>query len=139
MGEKKNIKRKYAIDIFDIKPLPPSWKPIIIDARYMDFRFPEKSIDVIQACDFIEHLTKEDGLEWLKNAERIARKAILIFTPIGLVHSPAADFHPENPYEKHLSEWTYEEFEKLGFQTAKDDPQNIWRKTHIIAWKLLEK
>lgn len=136
--QRKNIKRKYAIDIYKIRDLPPDWTPIIMDARRMGERFPPKSIDVIQACDFIEHLTKEDGLKWLRDCELIARKAILIFTPIGFVPSPSAELHPENPYEKHLSGWTYEEFEQLGFQTAKNNPENMWRDMAIVAWKVLE-
>jgi len=136
--QKKGIKRKYALDIFKIRDLPSGWEPIIMDARRMAESFPPKSIDIVQACDFIEHLTKEDGLKWLQDCEAIARKAILIFTPIGFVdNKPGENLYPDNPHQKHLSGWTYEEFEKLGFKTAKDDPQNMWRKKAIIAWKIL--
>ena len=42
-----------------------------------------KSIDTVVALDFIEHLTKEEGLAFLLEAERIARKQVIIFTPLG--------------------------------------------------------
>lgn len=69
--------------------------------------------------------------------EKVARKAILIFTPIGLVDSPAADLQPDNIYQRHKCGWSYQEFEKLGFKTAKDDIENMWRNSNILAWKLL--
>ncbi len=139
--ERKNIKRKYAIDIYSIKPLPSGWIPIIMDGRDILERFGEKSVDIITAYDFIEHLNKEDGIQWLKDAEKTARKLIFLFTPISkdgeIPASPSAGLRPENIYEKHLAGWTYEDFENLGFKTGKNDPENMWKDTNIIAWKLL--
>ena len=135
--DKKKVKRKYSIDIYSIKPLPHEWNTIIMDARHILKKFGEKSIDIIQACDFLEHLSKEDGLKWLQDCEKMARKAILIFTPVGLVESPSAGLHPENIYQKHLSGWTYEEFEKLGYKTGKDMEDNLWKSSNIVAWKVL--
>lgn len=135
-SNKKKIK-KYALDIYSIKSLPSDWECIMMDARYISNMFGDKSIDIIQACDFIEHLDKKDGIKWLQDCEKIVRKAILIFTPIGFVSSPAADLQPDNIYQRHQSGWTYEEFEKLGFKTSKNDPDNMWRNTNIVAWKLL--
>jgi hypothetical protein len=134
--DKKKIK-KYSIDIYNIKPLPQDWECIIMDARDILKRFGNKSIDIIQACDFIEHLEKKEGVKWLQDCEKVARKAILIFTPIGLVDSPSANTQPDNIYQKHKCGWTYEEFEKLDFKSAKDDTENIWRQSNIISWKLL--
>jgi hypothetical protein len=133
----KGIIRKFAIDIYNIKPLPPDWTTIIMDGKDILKRFGEKSIDVIQGCDFIEHITKEEGIRWIFDCEKIARKAILIFTPIGEVHNPAIDLYPNNPWQNHQCGWKYEEFEKLGFETGKDDMHNMWRNSNIIAWKVL--
>ena len=133
---KKKIK-KYAIDIYIIKPLPKDWECIIMDARDISKKFGRKSIDVIQACDFIEHLEKKKGIKWLQDCEQIARKAILIFTPIGFVDSPATHLYPDNIYQKHKCGWTCEEFEELGFKTGQNDSENIWKDTNIIAWKVL--
>ncbi len=139
--EKKNINRKYAIDIYSIKPLPTDWIPVIMDARCLLTRFGERSVDIITAYDFIEHLSKEDGIKWLNAAEKIAKKLIFLFTPISkngeIPLSPSAGLRPENVYENHQSGWTYEEFEQLGFETGKNDMENMWKDTNIIAWKLL--
>jgi len=127
---------KMAIDIHAIRSLPKSWKTKIMDGRRI-LDLGERSFDVVQACDFIEHLNKEDGLQWLRDADRVAAKAVLLFTPIGLVPSPAADLHPDNPYQRHLSGWTYAELEALGYQTGRTVEGNMWRDTAIVAWKVI--
>jgi hypothetical protein len=45
--------------------------------------FPDKSIDTIFAIDVIEHFTKEDGLKFIAEVERVALKQVVIFTPLG--------------------------------------------------------
>jgi hypothetical protein len=122
--------RKVAIDIFKVRDLPQGWETFIVDARKMYAFFEQKSFDVVQACDFIEHLTKDDGIRWLQDAEKVARRYVLIFTPSGLVDSPSSILHPENPYEKHLSGWTKQEFLDLGYNCLE------WN-GYIIAWKEL--
>lgn len=130
--------KKMAIDIHAIRDLPRSWKTKIMDARQI-LDLGERSFDVVQSCDFIEHLTKEDGLQWLRDAERVAAKAVLLFTPIGLVPSPAADLEPDNPHQRHLSGWSYDDLEALGYQTGRDVADNMWRSTAIVAWKVLSR
>src|ERR1700726_3348796 len=91
--------RKLAIDIHAIRDLPQSWETKIMDAcRILDLGV--RSFDVVQACDFVEHLTKEDGFQWLRDVEIVAKKAVLLFTPIGMVPSPAADLEPDNPHQQ---------------------------------------
>lgn len=45
---------------------------------------PDRSVDTVFALDVIEHFEKEDGLKFIKEAERVAKKQIAIFTPFGL-------------------------------------------------------
>lgn len=57
---------------------------------------PDKSVDSIFALDVLEHLEKEEGRQFLERAEKIARRQIVIFTPLG--------FYPQaydDPSEKH--------------------------------------
>src|SRR5271157_339872 len=77
---------------------------------------PDKSVDSIFALDVIEHFTKEMGIKFLKEAERIARSQIIIFTPLG--------FYPQSytndkidrwgmeggVWQSHLSGWLPEDF-----------------------------
>lgn len=132
--EKRVRGRKAAIDIFKVRDMPAGWEVHILDARKMLDFFGEKSFDVVQACDFIEHLAKEDGYKWLEDAEKVARKYVLIFTPKGFVPNPPGEkLYPDNPYQKHLSGWTPEEFEAVDFKTT------MWGDKYIIAWKALQR
>jgi len=128
--------RKMAIDIHAIRDLPRSWETRIMDARRL-LELGERSFDVVQACDFIEHLSEPDARAWMRDAERVAAKAVLLFTPIGLVHSPSEDLEPDNPYQRHLSGWTYDDLEALGYQTARNVAENMWKDTAIVAWKIV--
>ena len=44
---------------------------------------PDKSVDSVFAIDVIEHLEKDAGYELLRESERIARRQVVIFTPLG--------------------------------------------------------
>ncbi len=57
---------------------------------------PDKSVDSVYALDVIEHLKKEDGLKLLKEAERVARQQILIYTPLG--------FYPQSYKEQNKAD-----------------------------------
>lgn len=80
-------------------------------------RLPDKSVDTVFALDFIEHLEKEDGLRMLREAERVARVQIVVFTPLGFY--PQSYDDPRKPdrwgmdggyWQTHRSGWTPEDF-----------------------------
>src|SRR5436190_4493745 len=58
---------------------------VLLNAPWEDAMamLPDKSVDSVFALDFIEHLEKEDGLRMLREAERVARIQILVYTPNG--------------------------------------------------------
>lgn len=45
--------------------------------------FQEKSVDTVYLLDVIEHLEKSEGGNLLSKTEKIARRQIVIFTPLG--------------------------------------------------------
>ncbi len=47
--------------------------------------FPEKSVDTIFLLDVIEHLEKDIGEKLLRLTEKVARKQVVIFTPLGFI------------------------------------------------------
>jgi hypothetical protein len=76
-----------------------------------------KSVDTVFALDFIEHLSKEDGFDFLAQAERIARRQVVLFTPLGFF--PQSYEHPNDKdrwgmhgtrWQTHRSGWTPEDF-----------------------------
>ncbi|MCZ6688717.1 MAG: class I SAM-dependent methyltransferase [Planctomycetota bacterium] len=72
---------------------------------------PSDSVDSVLAFDFIEHLDKESGHRFLREAKRVARRQIVVFTPLG--------FYPQSykPGEK----------DSLGMDGAS------WQ-THVSGW-----
>ena len=79
--------------------------------------FPDKSVDTIFALDVIEHFEKEDGIRFLQEVERIARKQIVIFTPLGMYPQEDTDDNPVDRWgmlggywQSHRSGWEPSEF-----------------------------
>jgi len=66
--------------------------------------FKDASFDAVLLLQLIEHFRKEEGLRLIKEAERIARKQVILGTPVGFL---GFDFH--------LSGWLPEELETLGY------------------------
>src|SRR5260221_2159998 len=89
---------------------------------------PDKSVDSVFALDFIEHLEKEDGFRMLREAERVARRQIVVATPQGFFPQSYED--PEKPdrwgmgggsWQTHRSGWDPEDFgERWDFVISPD-------------------
>lgn len=80
------------------------------DAAHLDLA--DDSYDAVIAFDLIEHLTKPDGLRLLADAERIARRVVVVFTPNGAVEQ---DEYDDNPLQVHRSAWSPADFRQAGF------------------------
>lgn len=111
--------------IAEVKKKYPDIKTEVSDALKFIKKAKDKSYDVISLFDAIEHLTKEVGLELLKECQRVARQYIVVFTPEGYV-----DNHPHNAWgiegadvhQLHLSGWTMDELRELGFTILHRQP-----------------
>jgi SAM-dependent methyltransferase len=75
--------------------------------------FESNQFDAVLLVDLIEHLPKQMGVEVLKNSKRWSSKAVYVSTPNGFLQQKPYD---SNSYQEHLSGWTKEDFEDLGFQ-----------------------
>lgn len=77
------------------------------------------SIDGIMALDFIEHVEKNVGWTILQDIERIASKAILVYTPKGF--KPQHEKKTKNmtglelDLQTHRSGWTQKDLESVGY------------------------
>jgi hypothetical protein len=88
--------------------LPMTWAEA---AKY----FPEKSVDTVLLLDVIEHLEKKEGQELLEKTLRIARRQVIIFTPLGFVTQLHADTKDAwgldgGSWQEHKSGWLPEDF-----------------------------
>ncbi len=96
------------------------WKPALADLADHEF-------DMLTALDFIEHLERDDGLEFLDEAQRVAR-TVVIFTPLAWM---AQEFSFPDQWgmdggywQTHRSGWTPEDFD--GWET------HIWPAFHVV-------
>jgi hypothetical protein len=76
--------------------------------------FPPKSVDTVFLVDVVEHLEKEEGCKLLALTEAIARKQVVIFTPLGFMpqHHDGKDAWGLNgaDWQEHKSGWLPEDF-----------------------------
>ncbi len=127
------------------------WEPYIkilnehgIDAMVGDVNeagslFEPKSYDVVMCCDIIEHLKKEDGYKLIENAERIASKATIFYTPTKWFDNRTSVedkkfYSYGNPYHHHLSYWSADDFRSAGYGVDLSYANG----EGIIAWKNLK-
>jgi hypothetical protein len=125
--------------------------PLHMDARAMSQYFLPKTISLVLFNDTLEHFHKNEALELLRQAEQIAVKRVIVFTPRGFFPQDGYDhFHLNGEvYQSHRSGWEPEEFLEKGYQVLvfKDfhDESNIsfrqaFGEDHppvdaLLAWK----
>ncbi|MCL4397637.1 class I SAM-dependent methyltransferase [Patescibacteria group bacterium] len=89
-------------------------KVIVGDISKLWKKFKDNSFDAVVSFDVIEHLDKTQGWELIKQAQRIARRKVIILTPNGYISQD--DKHTEiNPWNKHRSGWFAKDFNAAGF------------------------
>jgi 2-polyprenyl-3-methyl-5-hydroxy-6-metoxy-1,4-benzoquinol methylase len=76
---------------------------VLCDVRHMPIR--SKSMDVVIGLEIIEHLSKYDGEVLLKNMEDVARKQVIITTPVGFSSQDKLLLSDGNPWQVHRSGW----------------------------------
>lgn len=130
-----NAKIRVGVDIY-----PEYFNHIESDVPYVlikhDVRnlldiFPEKSFDVVIACDIIEHLEKEEALKMIQDLEKIARKAVFLETPKGYVPQNIDILgYGGHDFQTHRCGWEREELEEMGYQVTLRDYEMSDLKRH---------
>jgi len=85
--------------------------------------FKPKSFDIVFCGQLIEHLEKEDGWKLITRMEEIARKQVIITTPVGMYKTVTK--HRDNPYLEHKSAWHPDELKALGYKVRGSGLPNI--------------
>jgi len=81
------------------------------DVRKLPFK--SKSFDVVLCKEVIEHLEKQEGDELVRQLEQIARRQVIITTPVGLYTYHA---HGDNPFMTHKSAREPGEMRQLSYK-----------------------
>ena len=91
---------------------------VIIKAGWSEIvnMFPPESVDTVFLLDVIEHVEKELGKKLLKASETIARRQIVVFTPLGFVPQNSPDGKDAwgldgGKWQEHKSGWLPEDFD----------------------------
>jgi SAM-dependent methyltransferase len=71
-----------------------------------------KGFDVVIASHVIEHLDRDQGMEFLRALELTGRQLVYVETPHGFQPQAAWD---GNPFQRHLSGWFPWDFEARGY------------------------
>ena len=104
----KNDSQVYANSCMII--LNDDWK------TYLD-KYDEYSVDTVYLIDVIEHLNKDEGRELLRRTEKIAKKQVVIFTPLEYIEQKALPGGKDAwgldgvDWQEHKSVWTPEDFD----------------------------
>jgi SAM-dependent methyltransferase len=80
--------------------------------------FRENSFDVVCMFEVLEHLELDRGVSLIQEAERVARKWVLITTPNYWSANTKSVRQEENQLQYHLSRWTPEDFKLLGYNVC---------------------
>ena len=80
------------------------------DVRRLPFR--EKSFDAVLCKEVIEHLDMQEGDELIKELERMARRQVIITTPVGTYKQHAYD---NNPFQEHRSAREPSDLRRYGY------------------------
>ena len=84
-----------------------------IKADIRKVEFDSKTFDAVIFLEVLEHLTKEEGYQLIKKAEKWARKQIILTTPNGYLNQ---DVYDGNHLQEHKSGWDVAELNNLGFK-----------------------
>lgn len=109
------IPRKVGVDMFSEYIRESRRKNIhheYVCENILTAHFPEKSFDLVLCSEIIEHLDKKDGFVLLNNAERWARKKVVITTPNGYLPQSSYD---DNSLQEHKSGWSVDDFRARGY------------------------
>ena len=75
--------------------------------------FENKTFEVVICMEVLEHLEEREGIVLLSELERVAKKQILLTTPIGKYEQQAYD---GNRYQEHKFIWTTRAIRSQGYK-----------------------
>jgi hypothetical protein len=143
----RKIKRGYLCDIWVIKECPSLWKPLKMNALDLLDVLEPKSVDVVQACGFLEHLTLKEAIKFIFDVAEVIAKKVVYFSAAITCHAVGkVGYDPDykvkidaNPYHEYKSLWNDTQFRHWGYETNIEDIRSgkFLFTSEIEAWKVL--
>ncbi len=90
------------------------------DVRHLPFR--ARSYDTVLLIEVLEHLDGGEGLALIKAVEEIARRQVLISTPVG--HHEQHEYDG-NPWQEHRHIWEPQQLRALGYRVYGHGIRNL--------------
>jgi SAM-dependent methyltransferase len=78
--------------------------------------FKDKSIDIVICLEVLEHLEKEDSKRLLEELERVARRQVILSTPVGDCEQDEVLLGNGNSYQVHKCGWSPDELRLRGYR-----------------------
>jgi SAM-dependent methyltransferase len=131
---------RVGVDIYDeyFKHIESDVPYVVVkaDVRNLEEMFVDKSFDVVIALDIIEHLPKHEAVELIHQCERIARKSVILETPLGFIPQDIDILgYGGHEWQTHRSGWFPTDLGDLGYKTQMRDYQmsDVQRHTEITT------
>ena len=108
---------KYSVGVEAFKPYLNQAKKKKTHSKFIhkkisQIEFRPGSFDAIIALEVLEHMPETEGKILLRKAEKWAKKIVIVSSPNGFVAQKAID---DNPWQKHLSGWSWRVMRQLGY------------------------
>ncbi|MGH2613076.1 MAG: methyltransferase domain-containing protein, partial [Rhabdochlamydiaceae bacterium] len=91
--------------------------------------FSNKSFDTVICLQVVEHLTKKEAWDMVKKFEKIAKRQIIISTPIGHLDHDEVD---GNHLQLHKCFFYPEDFEKKGYTVIKTGRKGLYGNNGLV-------
>ena len=101
---------------------------VLCDVRKLPFK--NKSFDTVLCMEVLEHLDKEEGERLLLAMEGLARRQVILSTPVGKYEQKPYD---GNPHQQHKYIWRPAEMKGLGYKVRALGIRSIGGREGLIA------
>ena len=99
---------------------------VLCDVRNLPFK--EKSFDIVLCLEVLEHLGREEGETLLNKMESIAKKQVVLSTPVGNYKQESYD---GNPHQEHKYTWSPKGMKARGYKVSGVGLRNLGGKAGI--------
>ncbi len=90
--------------------------------------FADNSFDIVICLEVLEHLEREDGEKLLKELERVAKRQVILSTPVGKYKQGVFD---GNPHQEHKYIWNPDEMKEKGYRIKGIGLRNLGGKAGV--------